>query len=101
MLPQATSAIGIGTISVCCELSDEICVLDLNNVLLVPSLPINLISLSKMNQSTYLSTKDSFVITSHTSSEEVLRARVVDGLFVLNQERKFDMALLAKDTLTL
>ena len=36
-----------------------------------------------------------------TSGEEVLRARVVDGLFVLNQKRKFDMALLANDTLTL
>ena len=98
---EATSEIGIGTISVHCELLDEIYVLDLNNVLLVPSLPINLISLSKMNQSAYLSTKDSFVMTSRTSGEEVLRARVVDGLFVLNQERKFDMALLANDTLTL
>ena len=38
---------------------------------------------------------------SRTSGEKVLRARVVDGLFVLNQERKFDMALLANDTLTL
>ena len=36
-----------------------------------------------------------------TSGEEVLHARVVDRLFILNQERKFDMALLANDTLTL
>ena len=30
-------------------------------------------------------------MTSRTSSEEVLCTRVVDGLFVLNQERKFNM----------
>ena len=52
---EATSAIGKGTISVRCELEDETCVLDLTNILHVPSLPINLIILSKMNHSAYLS----------------------------------------------
>ena len=98
---EATSAIGIGTISVRCELEDETCVLDLTNVLHVPSLPINLISLSKMNHTSYLSTKHGFVMKDRTSSEEVLKCRSVDELFVLNQERKFDMALLANDFLTL
>ena len=84
------------------ELHEIINVISFSNTLLVPSLPINLISQSKLEQHFYTNTKEEdYQVRDRESNDLIFDARIVGGLYVLNQEREFDTALLAKKTLHL
>ena len=92
---------GIGTAQVRVELDEEIINFSLINTLLVPSLPVNLISQSKLNTKFYLSTKNGYQLFTRDSDELTLEARLVDGLYVVNQEKRWDTALIAKNSLAI
>ena len=70
-------------------------------MLLVPTLPINLISLSCLDENHYISTKNGMEVRHRENDELVMRARKVGGLYIANLERHFDTALIAKETLLL
>ena len=98
---KATSALGYGTVDIRLDLGEDICVMKLQNVLLVPTLPINLISLSCLDENHYISTKNGMEVRHRENDELVMRARKVGGLYVANLERHFDTALIAKEMLLL
>jgi hypothetical protein len=70
------------------------------NTLLVPSLSANLISQSKLDIKFYFSTKNGYQVRSREIHELFLEARVIGGLYVINQVREFNTALFAKKNLT-
>ena len=83
------------------ELPEIINVVSLSNTLLIPSLSINLISQSKLEQYFYTNTKEDYQVRDRESDDLIFDARMVGKLYILNQEREFDTALLAKKTLHL
>ena len=74
-----TKVTGIGTAKLKAELPDKITNFSLSDTLLVPSLPVNLISMSKLDIKFYMSTKYGFQIKSKAKGELFLEARVVRG----------------------
>jgi hypothetical protein len=70
------------------------------NTLLVLSLSINLISQSKLDIKFYFSTENGYQVRSRETHELFLEARVIGGLYVVNQVREFNTALLVKENLT-
>uniref|UniRef100_A0A8R1IXG6 Gag_pre-integrs domain-containing protein n=1 Tax=Caenorhabditis japonica TaxID=281687 RepID=A0A8R1IXG6_CAEJA len=97
---EPAPVIGIGTVLIRVELEDEIVNLSLTNTLLVPSLPVNLMSQSKLDEKFYISTLNGFQVKSRLTHELLLEARLIEGLYVVNLERKLDTALSAKESLT-
>jgi hypothetical protein len=69
------------------------------NTLLVPSLPVNLINQSKLDIKFYFSTENGYQVRSREIHELFLEARVIGGLYVVNQVHEFNTALLAKENL--
>src|ERR1700743_3217455 len=88
---------GIGTASLRTELEDEVTIFTLHNTLLVPFLPINLISQSKLEGKFYINTKQRYQVRSRETDEVYMEARIVDGLYVINQERS-PIAMVANPT---
>jgi hypothetical protein len=97
---EPAQVIEIHTACIRAQLEDDIVNFSLLNTLLVPSLPINLISQSKLNIKFYFSTKNGYQVRSRETHELFLEARVIEGLYVVNQVREFNTALLVKRNLT-
>ena len=98
---EDTFAKGIGTVKLRCELPGETSTITLTNTLYVPSLPFNLISQTKLDAKFYISTKDGYQVRSRETNELFMEARLVGGLYVLNQVKPFDISLTAKDSIYL
>ena len=97
----ATQVTGIGTARLRAELKDEITNFTLQNTLLVPSLPVNLISQSKLESKFYITTQHGYQVRSRQTNDLFMEARIIQGLYVVKQERVFDKSLLAKESLQL
>ena len=97
---KPTRVTGIGTVKIRVVVEDEIVNFTLFKTLLVPSLPINLLSQSKLDSKFYMSTRHGFQIKSRETDELVMEARMVQGLYVVNLERDTNLALTAKESLT-
>src|SRR5271163_3685048 len=95
----ATPVTGIGTARLRAQLQNEITNFTLTNTLLVPSLPVNLISQSKLENKFYITTKNGYQVRSRDKDELFMEARIIGGLYVVNQDREFDISLLAKESL--
>jgi hypothetical protein len=100
MAGEPAQVIGIGTARIRAQLEDDIVNFSLLNTLLVPSLPVNLISQSKLDIKFYFSTENGYQVRSRETHELFLEARVIGGLYVVNQVREFNTALLTKENLT-
>ena len=98
---EPTLVSGIGTAKIRAELDEGITNFSLLNTLLVASLPVNLISQSKLDAKFYMSTRHGFQVRSRDTDQLVFEARLVGGLYVVRQERILATALLAKPTLLL
>jgi hypothetical protein len=70
------------------------------NTLLVSSLSVNLISQSKLDIKFYFSTENGYQVRSREIHELFLEARVIGGLYIVNQVREFNTTLLTKENLT-
>jgi hypothetical protein len=92
---------GVGTAKIQVELDDQIINFSLLNTLLVPSLPVNLISQSKLEPNYYFTTLHGYQARSRDTYELVLEARLIEGLYVVNQERHFETALSVKESLVI
>jgi hypothetical protein len=97
---EPAQVIGIDTACIRAQLEDDIVNFSLLNTLLVPSLSINLISQSKLDIKFYFSTENGYQVRSREIHELFLEARVIGRLYVVNQVREFNTALLAKENLT-
>jgi hypothetical protein len=97
---EPAQVIGIGTARIRAQLEDDIVNFSLLNTLLVPSLPVNLISQSKLDIKFYFSTENGYQVRSRETHELFLEARVIGRLYVVNQVREFNTTLLAKENLT-
>jgi hypothetical protein len=97
---EPAQVIGIGTVRIQAQLEDDIVNFSLFNTLLVPSLPVNLISQSKLDIKFYFSTKNGYQVRSREIHELFLEARVIGGFYVVNQVREFNTAFLTKENLT-
>jgi hypothetical protein len=97
---EPAQVIGIGTARIRAELEDDIVNFSLLNTLLVPSLPVNLISQSKLDIKFYFSTENGYQVRSRETHELFLEARVIERLYIVNQVREFNTTLLAKENLT-
>jgi hypothetical protein len=97
---EPAQVIGIGTAHIRAQLEDDIVNFSLFNTLLVPSLPVNLISQSKLDIKFYFSTKNGYQVRSRETHELFLETRVIERLYVVNQVREFNSTLLAKENLT-
>src|SRR5271163_4019954 len=95
----ATPVIGIGTTRLRVQLQNQITNFTLTNTLLVSSLPVNLISQSKLENKFYITTKNGYQVRSRDKDELFMDARIIGGLYVVNQDREFDISLLAKESL--
>jgi hypothetical protein len=100
MVGEPAQVIGIGTAHIRAQLEDDIVNFSLLNTLLVPSLPVNLISQSKLDIKFYFSTENGYQVRSRETHELFLEARVIGGLYIVNQVREFNTALFAKENLT-
>jgi hypothetical protein len=100
MVEKSAQVIGIGTASIRAQLEDDIVNFSLLNTLLVPSLPVNLISQSKLDIKFYFSTENGYQVRSKETHELFLEARVIGRLYVVNQVREFNTAFFAKKNLT-
>jgi hypothetical protein len=92
---------GVGTAKIRVELDDQIINFSLLNTLLVSSLPVNLISQSKLEPNYYFTTLHSYQARSRDTHELVLEARLIEGLYIVNQERRFETALSVKESLVI
>jgi hypothetical protein len=92
---------GVGTAKIRVELDDQIINFSLLNTLLVLSLPVNLISQSKLEPNYYFTTLHGYQARSRDTHELVLEARLIEGLYVVNQERRFETALSVKESLVI
>jgi hypothetical protein len=81
---KLAQVIGIDTVCIQAQLEDDIVNFSLLNMFLVPSLPINLISQSKLDIKFYFSTKNDYQVRSREIHELFLEARVIGGLYVIN-----------------
>jgi hypothetical protein len=97
---EPAQVIGIGTARIRAQLEDDIVNFSLLNTLLVPSLPINLISQSKLDIKFYFSTENGYQVRSRETHKLFLEARVIGRLYIVNQVREFNTALLVKENLT-
>jgi hypothetical protein len=97
---KPAQVIEIGTARIWVQLEDDIVNFSLLNTLFVPSLLVNLISQSKLDIKFYFSTENSYQVRSREIHELFLEARVIGRLYVVNQVREFNIALLAKENLT-
>jgi hypothetical protein len=97
---EPAQVIGIGTARIQAQLEDDIVNFSLLNTLLVPLLPINLISQSKLDIKFYFSTENGYQVRSRKIHELFLEARVIGGLYIVNQVREFNTALFTKENLT-
>ena len=93
-----TAVTKIGTACFRAELKDKVTIFTLHNTLLVPFLFINLISQSKLEGKFYINTKQGYQVRSRETDEVYMEARIVDGLYVINQERP-PIAMVANPTL--
>jgi hypothetical protein len=96
---EPAQVIGIDTAHIRAQLEDGIVNFSLLNTLLVPSLSVNLISQSKLDIKFYFSTKNGYQVRSREIHELFLEARVIGRLYVVNQVREFNTALLVKENL--
>jgi hypothetical protein len=92
---------GVGTAKIQVELDNQIINFSLLNTLLVPSLPVNLISQSKLESNYYFTTLHGYQARSRDTHELVLEARLIEGLYVVNQEKRFETALSVKESLVI
>jgi hypothetical protein len=97
---EPAQVIGIGTARIRAQLEDDIVNFSLLNTLLVLSLPINLISQSKLDIKFYFSMENGYQVRSRETHKLFLEARVIGGFYVVKQVREFNTALLAKENLT-
>jgi hypothetical protein len=97
---EPAQVIGIGTARIRAQLEDDIVNFSLLNTLLVPSLPVNLISQSKLDIKFYFSTENGYQVRSREIHELFLEARVIGRLYVVNQVHEFNTVLLTKKNLT-
>jgi hypothetical protein len=97
---ESAQVIGIDTARIRVKLEDDIVNFSLLNTFLVPSLPVNLISQNKLDIKFYFSTENGYQVRSRETHELFLEARVIGGLYVVNQICEFNTALLAKKNLT-
>jgi hypothetical protein len=100
MAGEPAQTIGIGTAHIQAQLEDDIVNFSLFNTLLVPSLPVNLISQSKLDIKFYFSMENGYQVRSREIHKLFLKARVIGRLYVVNQVCEFNTALLAKENLT-
>jgi hypothetical protein len=100
MVGKPAQVIEIGTVHIRAQLEDDIVNFSLLNTFLVPSLPINLISQSKLDIKFYFSTENGYQVRSRETHKLFLEARVIEGLYIVNQVREFNTTLLAKENLT-
>src|SRR5271163_3168121 len=83
----------------CPVIPTEITNFTLTNTLLVPSLLVNLISQSKLKNKFYITTKNGYQVCFRDKDELFMEARIIKRLYVVNQDREFDISLLAKESL--
>uniref|UniRef100_A0A8R1EH51 Integrase catalytic domain-containing protein n=1 Tax=Caenorhabditis japonica TaxID=281687 RepID=A0A8R1EH51_CAEJA len=67
----------------------------LTDVLYVPECPLNLISLSKLHENFYLSTKNGYEVRQRGTNKLVLTAHLVGGLFVVDRALDQEVSLYA------
>src|SRR5271163_82829 len=89
----------IGTARLRAQLQNEITNFTLTNTLLVPSLPVNLISQSKLENKFYITTKNGYQVCFRDKNELFMETKIIERLYVVNQDREFNTFLLAKESL--
>ena len=72
---SSTQVLGKGTVKLRAELPEIINVISLSNTLLVPSLSVNLISQSKLEQHFYTNTKEGYQVRDRESDDLIFDAR--------------------------
>jgi hypothetical protein len=98
---EPAQVIGIDTACIRAQLEDDIMNFSLLNTLLVLSLSVNLISQSKLDIKFYFSTENGYQVRSRETHKLFLEARVIEGLYVVNQVHEFNTTLLTKENLTI
>src|SRR5271163_2151257 len=86
----------IGTARLRVQFQNEITNFTLTNTLLVPLLSVNLINQSKLENKFYITTKNGYQVCFRDKNELFMEVRIIERLYVVNQDREFDMSLLAK-----
>src|SRR5271163_4919248 len=94
-----TPVTGIGTARLRVQLQNEITNFTLTNTLLIPSLPVNLINQNKLENKFYITTKNGYQVCFRDKNELFMEVRIIEGLYVVNQDREFDISLLTKESL--
>jgi hypothetical protein len=97
---EPAQVIGIGTACIRAQLENDIVNFSLLNTLFVPSLPVNLINQSKLDIKFYFSMENGYQVRSRETHKLFLEAKVIGGLYVVNQVREFNTTLLVKENLT-
>ena len=90
---------GIGTARLRAQLQNEITNFTLTNTLLVPLLSVNLINQSKLENKFYITTKNGYQVCSRDKNELFIETKIIERLYMVNQDKKFDTSLLAKKSL--
>src|SRR5271163_1334302 len=89
----------ISTTRLRAQLQNQITNFTLTNTLLIPSLSVNLISQNKLENKFYISTNNHYQVHSRDKDELFIEARIIERLYVVNQDREFNISLLAKESL--
>src|SRR5271163_1556453 len=92
----ATPVTGIGTARLRAQLQNQITNFTLINTLLVLSLPVNQ---SKLENKFYITTKNGYQVCFRDKDELFIEAKIIRGLYVVYQDREFDISLLTKKSL--
>src|SRR5271163_2715873 len=95
----ATPVTGIGTIRLRAQLQNQITNFTLTNTLLILSLSVNLISQSKLKNKFYITTKNGYQVCFRDKNELFMEIRIIERLYVVNQDREFNTSLLIKEFL--
>jgi hypothetical protein len=97
----STKVTGIGLVQLKTEVDGKVFHFNFHNTLLVPTVPINLISQSKLEEQFYISTLHGFEVRTRKDHQVVMTAKPHHGLYIVNRIKETEMALLAKETLSL
>ena len=90
-----------GTAILHADLKDSTSKISLSNTLLVPSLPINLISQSKLDNLFYINTQNGYEVRSRENDQILLTATLINGLYVVDRDAEVETAFVAKESLQL
>src|SRR5271163_242605 len=83
----------------CPVIPTEITNFTLTNTLLVPSLLVNLISHNKLKNKFYITTKNGYQVCFRDKDKLFMEVKIIEGLYVVNQDKEFDTSLLVKESL--